>query len=84
MCGAENIRALGHEVNAAENYELGVFLFSSPGGEFEGVSPEIRKADDLVPLVMMAKDYQPVSEPGANIANAPVRLAIGQLAETLR
>jgi hypothetical protein len=71
-------------MNAAENDEFCVLLLSSPVCEFEGITPEIGKSNDFIPLIVMTKNYKSAGKPGANLADALVRLRIGQLAEAFR
>src|SRR6266436_5753575 len=53
---AKNVRALGHEVHAAEDDVAGLGLRSLEG-ELEGVTAEIGKLDDFVALVVMAQNH---------------------------
>src|SRR5260370_11851315 len=53
VLAAENVRALGHEVNAAEDDEAALGLRSLEG-ELEGVTTEIGELDDFVALVVVA------------------------------
>ena len=62
MAGAEDVRSLGHEVDAAED---DVFRLGLPRGELrelEGVALEVGVLDDLFPLVMVAEDHQAAAE----------------------
>jgi len=57
----EDVRALSHEMHAAEDDKLGVLLVSGFPGELEAVSGEIRVVDDGVLLIMVAEDDQPLT-----------------------
>ena len=53
---AEDIGGFGHEVDAAENDELGLGLLASPLGQLEGVAPEVGELDDVLALIVVAED----------------------------
>ena len=58
-CGAgQDVRGLGHEVDAAEHDEVGLRTRGGELGQLEGVAGEVRVPDHLVPLVVMAEDDQ--------------------------
>ena len=58
----EDIGALGHEVHAAEEDELGLGAASGLLGELEGIAPEVRELDDFVALVVMTEDHEILAE----------------------
>ena len=54
----EDVGALGHEVDAAEEDVLGVAAAGRLLRELEGVAAEVGELDDLVALVVVAEDDQ--------------------------
>ncbi len=69
MWAAENVRAFGHEVDATENDVAGVG-FGGLKRELEGIAPEIGEFDDLVALVVMAKDEDVLAQAGLGSSDA--------------
>ena len=63
MLAAENVRALGHEVHAAED-DVASLGLRSLEGELEGVTTEIGKLDDFVALVVMAQNHDIPAQAG--------------------
>ena len=63
MVGAQHVGALGHEVHAAEDDELGVGMPADFAGELVGVADVVGELDHLVALVVVAEDHQPAAEP---------------------
>ena len=62
MRRGEDVGALGHEVDAAEEDELGVAAAGGLLRELEGVAAEVGELDHLVALVVVAEDDQPLAE----------------------
>jgi hypothetical protein len=62
VVGGQDVGRLGHEVDAAEDHELGL----GPGrrllGQAEGVAAGVGEGDDLVALVVVAEDERPLAE----------------------
>jgi hypothetical protein len=56
MWRAKNVRALGHEVHAAEDDVVGFGPCGSGARELQRVADVIGKPDDLVALVVVAED----------------------------
>jgi len=54
VLAAENVRAFGHEVDAAED-DVAALSLRSLEGELEGVTAEISELDDFIALVVMPK-----------------------------
>ena len=54
----EDVGRLGHEVDAAEDDELGVPGGRGQAGQPERVAPGVGPAHHLVPLVVVAEDHQ--------------------------
>src|SRR5258708_5066272 len=75
MC--EHIRALCHEVDAAED---NVFRVSTRAflGKFVGVTAKVGEANDFVALVVMAKDQSAGSERTTSSRNAGVHGVVGE------
>jgi hypothetical protein len=72
MLAAKDIRAFGHEVDAAED-DVAAQGLGSLEGEFQGITTEIGELDDLVALVMMAKDDDIFAESGFGGGDAIVK-----------
>ncbi|MNW53795.1 hypothetical protein D3C74_313710 [compost metagenome] len=64
----EDVRALGHEVHAAEEDELGLGAGRGLACELERVARDVREVDDLVALVVVAQDEGSRAERGAGRA----------------
>ena len=62
MRRAQDVGALGHEVHAAEDDELGLGLAGAICGEPERVAGVVGELDHLVALVVMAEDDQTRAE----------------------
>src|SRR5262249_7182242 len=54
---AEDIRAFGHEMDPAKNDIFSIFTTGSPLGQLKRVSTNICELNDLISLIMMAKDH---------------------------
>ena len=75
----EDVGRFGHEMNAAEDDELGSRLIGGPARELEAVAGEVRKLDDGVLLVVMAQHDQTPAEGILGRLDAKPQLGIGQL-----
>ena len=62
VVAGQDVGRLGHEVDAAEDDELGVGLAGGQAGEPEGVAPGVGPAHDVVALVVVAEDEEPGAE----------------------
>ena len=62
VVAGQDVGRLGHEVDAAEDDELGVGLVGGLPGEAERVAPGIGPTHDLVALVVVAEDEEPGTE----------------------
>ena len=74
---AEDVRALGHEVHAAENNVLGVG-FGGDAGELVAVAGGVGKADHLVALVVVAEQEGGRAQLGAGLRDARVHGMVGE------
>src|SRR5258708_7253653 len=74
---SEEIRALGHEVDTAED---NVFRVSARAllGKFVGITTKVGEANDLVALVVMAKDESAGSEHTTRRRDAGVHGVLGE------
>ena len=77
VVAGEDVGRLGHEVDAAEDDELGLGLAGGDPGEAEGVAPGVGPAHDLVALVVVAEDEQPGPERGLGGADHVGQLVLG-------
>ena len=62
MGAGEHVGRLGHEMDAAEDHELGVAGRRGQAGQAERVAAGVGPAHHLVPLVVVAEDHQPGAE----------------------
>ena len=58
----EDVRALGHEMHAAEHDVLGLRMPGDLTRELEGVAGVVREADHLVALVVVAEDDEALAQ----------------------
>ena len=58
--GAQDVRRLRHEMDATEHYILGLPVRGRVLGQLQRVAPEISVLDDLVPLIVVAQDDEPL------------------------
>ena len=77
MRAAEDVGALRHEVHAAEDDDLRLRTRGGLPGQLEGVTAEIRELDDVVALVVVPQDDQPLAEAAAraSFSESPVKSA---------
>ena len=78
MRRAEDIRALGHEVHAAEHDELRFSTACRRARELQRIPGVIGELDDLVPLVVVAQDHHPLTERALGGRDARVHLIVGE------
>ena len=62
MRRGEDVRRLGHEVDAEEDDEVGLGMLGADAGELERVPGVVGEADDLLHLVVVAEDQEPLPE----------------------
>src|SRR5438128_12420814 len=83
MVRTKHIRAFGHEVHAAKNDVLGLLATGGPLRQLERISSDIGKLDDLITLIMMAKNDQAPAQLSASLANTRVGLIVIQPREAV-
>ena len=74
----QHVGALGHEVHAAEHDELRFGMLGDLARQAERVAGVVGELDDLVALVVMAEDDQPVAERRLRRRDAAIELFVGQ------
>ena len=62
VVAGEHVGRLGHEVHAAEDDVGGAVVVRREAGELERVAAGVGPLDDLVALVVVAEDQEPVAE----------------------
>jgi hypothetical protein len=75
----EDVGALGHEVDAAEDHVLDVLLVGGLARELEAVAGEVGELDDGVLLVVVAEDDESVAQRLARRFDAEAQLGVGEL-----
>ena len=87
VVGGQHIGRLGHEVHPAEDDELGFGAFGGHLGQAERVASGVGPGHDLVALVVVAEDEQPVAErrlggadPRAQFVRRRVRISLWESA----
>ena len=78
MRRAQHVRALGHEVHAAEHDVVGIGTVGHLPREPERVAGVVRELDHLVALVVVAEDDEPAAQRGLRGRDARVHLLVGQ------
>ena len=84
MRAAEHVGALGHEVHAAEDDELGVRVLADLAGELVGIADVVGELDHFVALIVVAEDDEPAAERGLGRGDAAIHLLVGQAEIALR
>src|SRR5262245_798119 len=75
---AQDVGALGHEVDAAEHDELRLRPVGDLAGKAERVAGVIGEPDDLVSLVVMSEDNEAAAERLTRGGNATLHLLVRQ------
>ena len=84
-CGAQSdVGALGHEMHAAEDDELGLALAGRGARELQRIAGEVGELDDLVALIVMTEDDQAIAERLLGRRDAGVHLVVREAQEVLR
>ena len=78
MRRAQHVGALRHEMDAAEDDELGVGVPADLARELEGVAGVVGERDHFVALVVMAEDHEPPAERRLRGRNAARHLLVGE------
>ena len=81
---AEHVGALGHEVHAAEDDELGRAFAGRGARELQRVAGEVGELDDLVALIVMTEDDQAIPERLLGRRDAGVHLVVREPQEVFR
>src|SRR5688500_3488713 len=74
----EDVGALRHEMDAAEDDVIGLWMFGDGVGELERIAGVVGEADHFVALIVMAEDHQPVAERGLRRLDAERHLLVRQ------
>src|SRR5882757_273297 len=75
VLAAENDRAFGHEVDAAED-DVAALSLRSLEGELEGVTAEISELDDFIALVVMAQNHYVTAQAGLRGSDAVIKSVV--------
>ena len=75
---AEHVRALGHEVDAAEDDEVRVTAGRGVLRELQRVAGVVGEPDHLVALVVMPEDHEPIAECRFGGGDAQLHLLVRQ------
>ena len=70
----QDVGGLGHEVHAAEDDVVGLGPVGGVARQLERVTGHVRELDDLVPLVVVAEDQEPLAELGLRRGDPAVEL----------
>ena len=81
---AHDIGAFGHEMNAAEDDELGLAATGRRARELQRIAGEVGELDDLVALVVMPEDDQPFAKGLLRSGDARVHLVVREAEIALR
>ena len=84
MRRAKDVGALGHEVDAAEDDELGLAAAGGGARELQRVADVVGELDHLVALVVMAEDDDALAERRLRGGDARVHLVVRQAQISLR
>ncbi len=84
-CGAQSdVGALGHEVHAAEDDELGLAAAGRGARQLQRIAGEVGELDDLVALIVMPEDDEPLAERLLRRGDAGVHLVVREAEVVLR
>ena len=78
MRAGEHVGRLGHEVHAAEDDVGGLVVVRREAGQLERVTAGIGPLDDLVALVVVAEDQEPLAQLGLRRGDPAVELVRGR------
>jgi hypothetical protein len=80
---AQDVGALGHEVHAAEDHELGRVPRGCRARELQRVAGEVGELDHFVALIVMAEDDETIAERPLRGGDPRVHLVVGETQECL-
>ena len=75
---AENVRALRHEVDAAEHDVVGLVARGGGLRQLQRIADDVGKLDDFVALVMVAENDEARAERGLGLRDARVHFGVRQ------
>ena len=81
---AQDVGALGHEVDAAEDDELRLAARGDGARELQRVADEVGELDHFVALIVVAEDHEPIAERPLGGGDPRVHLVVGQAQVRLR
>ena len=81
---AQDVGALGHEVHAAEDDELGLAAAGGGARELQRIADVVGELDHLVALVVMPEDHDAVAERRLRRRDPRVHLVVRQAQVSLR
>jgi hypothetical protein len=84
VAGGQDVGRLGHEVDAAEDDELGLGPGRGLLGQPEGVAPGVGEGDDLVALVVVAEHERPLAQGRPGRAGPLDQLGVGRRGQVPR
>ena len=70
----EDVGALGHEVDAAEDDEVGVRVLGDLARQLPRVAGVVGEADHFVALIVVAEDHEPSAQRGLRGRDAAIEL----------
>jgi hypothetical protein len=84
VVAGQDVGRLGHEMDAAEDHELGLGAGRGLLGQAEGVAAGVGELDDLVALVVVAEDERPLAEGGPGRPGPLDQLGVGGRGQVTR
>ena len=78
MRRAEHVGALGHEVHAAKDDELGVGVLADLPCQLVGIAGVVGEFDHLIALVVVAEDDEPAAQRRLGGRDAAVHFRVGE------
>jgi hypothetical protein len=84
VVAGQDVGRLGHEVDPAEDHELGLGPGRGLLGQAEGVAAGVGEGDDLVALVVVAEHERPVAQGGPGRPGPLDQLGVGRRRQVAR